>query len=188
MKKNKAVFLDRDGTINWDKDYLYRIQDFELIPGVVEALHILNDMGYLLIIVTNQSGIARGYYSEEDFLKLNTWMLDELKQQGIIIKDTYYCPHLPDGIIEKYKFQCDCRKPSLGMFEKAIKEHHLDISKSIAIGDKDRDVEISRVYGIDGYRLYAKRNALEGSIHFIEGGLLEAANDIRNRYGYKQKC
>lgn len=139
---NKAIFLDRDGTINVEKHYLYKIEDFEFLPDAIAALKKLQDAGFLLIIITNQSGIARGYYSEEDYLKLNTWMLEELKRQDVIISDVYYCPHLPEARIEKYRKTCECRKPKLGLFEQAVIEHNIDLGDSFAIGDKLRDCAI----------------------------------------------
>ena len=139
---NKAVFLDRDGTINVEKNYLYRIEDFEFLPGVIDGLKRLQQAGYLLIIVTNQSGIGRGFYTEEDFQKLNSWMIDSLKQQGVFITDVYFCPHLPDATVEKYRKDCNCRKPKLGMYEQAVIDHNISLSKSYAIGDKIRDCAI----------------------------------------------
>ncbi|MCR5587732.1 MAG: HAD family hydrolase, partial [Lachnospiraceae bacterium] len=127
---NKAVFLDRDGTINVEKNYLYKIEDFVFLPGVIEGLKLLQDAGFLLIIITNQSGIARGYYTEEDFKILNNWMLNKLAENGINITKVYYCPHLPDAKIEEYRRDCDCRKPKLGLFYRAIKEYNIDIGKS----------------------------------------------------------
>ena len=139
---NKAVFLDRDGTINVEKNYLHKIEDFEFLPGVIEGLSLLNNAGYKLIIVTNQSGIGRGYYTENDFITLNNWMLDELKSNGIIISKVYYCPHLPDAKIEKYRMDCECRKPKLGMYHQAIRDFDIDLSQSFVIGDKIRDCAI----------------------------------------------
>ena len=136
---NKAVFLDRDGTINKDKAYLSKIEEFEYIPGVIEGLKLLQEAGFLLIVITNQSGIARGYYKEIDFLKLNDWMITDLKKNGINISKVYYCPHHPDGVVGKYSIECGCRKPKLGMFESAIKEFDIDIRESYTIGDKIRD-------------------------------------------------
>lgn len=138
----KAIFLDRDGTINVEKEYLCRKEDFEFIPGTVEALQRFQKAGYLLIIITNQSGIARGYYSEEAFLSLNGWMLGELKAKGIKIAAVYYCPHHPQAIIGKYKGYCDCRKPQLGLFMRAVQDFNIDLSISFAIGDKLRDCSI----------------------------------------------
>ncbi len=140
--KNKAVFLDRDGTINTEKDYLYLKEDFEFLPGAIEGLNILQAAGYLLIVITNQSGIARGYYTEKDFQKLNKWMLEKLHKEGIMISKVYYCPHLPSAKIGRYRCICNCRKPKLGMYEKAVRDFNLDVNKCITIGDKIRDCSI----------------------------------------------
>ncbi len=139
---NRAVFLDRDGTINADKNYLYRAEDFEFLPGAVEALKLLQDSGYLLIIITNQSGIARGYYTEDDFRTLTEWMLGRLKEAGVNIARVYYCPHLPDAKIPEYRKICTCRKPETGLFEQAIRDYDIDLAGSYAIGDKMRDCAI----------------------------------------------
>lgn len=139
---NKAIFLDRDGTINVEKHYLYKIEDFEFLPGVVDALKTLQKAGYLLIIITNQSGIGRGYYTEADFQNLNDWMISTLKQQGVMIADVYFCPHLPDAEVESYRKECSCRKPKLGMYQQAILDYNIQIGHSYAIGDKIRDCAI----------------------------------------------
>lgn len=139
---NKAIFLDRDGTINVEKNYLYKIEDFEFLPGVIEGLKLLQDAGFLLIIITNQSGIGRGFYTEKDFHILNKWMSEKLKENGVNITSVYYCPHLPDAAIEKYRIECDCRKPKLGMFNKAVKDYNIDLSQCYSIGDKIRDCAI----------------------------------------------
>ena len=148
---NKSIFLDRDGTINKDKAYLSKIEEFEYLPGVIEGLRMLQEAGYLLVIITNQSGIARGYYSEEDFIELNNWMMDDLKSKGINIARVYYCPHHPNGKIEKYKIDCECRKPRLGMYEEAIKEFNIDVEQSYTIGDKIRDSALCEKYDCHGY-------------------------------------
>ena len=129
---NKAVFLDRDGTINVDKNYLYRVEDFEFLPGVIEGLKAFQKAGYLLIVITNQSGIARGYYSERDYEILTDYMRNELQKKGVFLTDVLYCPHHPDGIIPKYRINCECRKPKLGLFYQAINKWNIDIDKSIA--------------------------------------------------------
>ncbi|MBR0070311.1 MAG: HAD family hydrolase [Synergistaceae bacterium] len=150
-QKNKAVFLDRDGTINIDKGYLYRISDFEFLPGAVEALRNLQEAGYLLIIITNQSGIGRGYYTEEDFMRLTDYMKSELAKSGVNISGVYYCPHLPDAEVERYRKICTCRKPSLGLFERAVHDFNIDLSRSYAIGDKERDIAICSVSECKGF-------------------------------------
>ena len=148
---NKAIFLDRDGTINVEKDYLYKIEEFELIPNVINGLRMLQNSGYLLIIITNQSGIARGYYSENDYEKLTAWMLDMFEKEGVRIAGVYYCPHHPKAKIEQYRIKCKCRKPKLELFLRAVEDFNLDLDKSFAIGDKIRDCEICKESGCQGY-------------------------------------
>ncbi|MDD5867414.1 MAG: D-glycero-beta-D-manno-heptose 1,7-bisphosphate 7-phosphatase [Lachnospiraceae bacterium] len=147
---SKAVFLDRDGTINVEKQYLYKKEEFEFLPGVLDGLKLLQKAGYLLVIVTNQSGIARGYYSEDQFHDLNNWMLSKLEEYGITITKVYYCPHHPNAIVEKYKMDCECRKPKLGMYQMAVQEYGIDLNNSYAIGDKIRDCAICKDSGCKG--------------------------------------
>ncbi len=130
----KAIFLDRDGVINIEKDYLHRIEDFEFIDGLFEALHYLQSFGYLLFIITNQSGIGRGYYNEDDFKTITSWMLEEFKKKNITISQIEYCPHAPD-------IDCHCRKPKTGMIDKIKKNFQLDLEHSWLIGDKQSDIE-----------------------------------------------
>jgi D-glycero-D-manno-heptose 1,7-bisphosphate phosphatase len=137
---NKALFLDRDGVINKEKDYLYKIEDFEFIDGVFEALAYFQDQGYLLIIVTNQAGIARGYYKEADFLVLNEWMLQQFILQRIQITKVYYSPYHPVYGIGEYKKEAFCRKPNPGMILQAAAEFDINLAESILIGDKESDI------------------------------------------------
>jgi D-glycero-D-manno-heptose 1,7-bisphosphate phosphatase len=150
---NKTVFLDRDGTINVDKEYLYKISDFEFLPGTREALYKLQEAGYRLVIITNQSGVARGYYKEEDVCALHDWLSQTLAREGILLSGIYYCPHHPDGSAEAYRMKCNCRKPALGLFYRAASELDIDLNSSIAIGDRMRDLQICRVSGCKGYLL-----------------------------------
>ena len=178
---NKAIFLDRDGTINIDKGYVYKLDDFEFLPGAREALRIFQDLGFLLIIVTNQSGIARGYYTEEDYLKLDKAMREDLSLHGIEMTDSFFCPHLPDGEIKKYSLECDCRKPKLGMYERAIRKYNIDLKNSICIGDKERDVALCKKFQKTiGYVLYQDEEKQIKNIKYIKGGLLEAAEKVRS--------
>ena len=185
MNNHKAVFLDRDGTINIDKNYLYKIEDFEFLPGAIEGLKILANLGYKLIIITNQSGIARGYYSEDDYKKLESWMNNRLFREGVEITASYHCPHHTLGIVPQYRCECNCRKPKLGLFEKAVYEHGIKIDESIAIGDKERDIEIARKYNIKGYLIYSDCNSTCANIQKLKGGLLQAAEYIRDAYKNK---
>jgi len=137
----KAIFLDRDGVINVDKAYVSKIEDFEFCEGTFETLRHFQSLGYLLIIVTNQSGIGRGYYSEEDFQHLTTWMLQELLHVNIHMDAIYHCPHAPE-------VQCNCRKPKSGMLEEAIKAFHIDVEQSWMIGDKPSDIEAALGAGV----------------------------------------
>ena len=132
----KALFLDRDGVINVEKDYLYKIEDFEFIDGIVSLCKHYQEKGYLLFVVTNQSGIARKYYSENDFNRLTTWMLDQFKIKGVLISKVYFCPHHP-----QISGECNCRKPKPGMLLQAKDEYNLDMKNSVIIGDKERDIE-----------------------------------------------
>ncbi len=137
----KAIFLDRDGVINEDFGYVHKIENFHFIPGVFEALRHFKSLGYKLILVTNQSGIGRGYYSEEDFKKLTQWMQKRLEKEGVRLDAIYYCPHHPDT-------GCDCRKPQPGMIVRAIEEQDIDAVSSWMIGDKPSDIEAAKRAGI----------------------------------------
>lgn len=131
----KAVFLDRDGTINVDCEYLHEKEKFRLLPGVVTAMKMLREAGFLLIVVTNQSGIGRGYFSEEEYSAFEEWMKAELRKQEIEPDAFYHCPHID-------KDNCECRKPKTGMFKMAAKDFDIDWARSYAIGDKIRDLSI----------------------------------------------
>ncbi len=137
----RAVFLDRDGVINVEKEYLHTIDAFEFIDGVFEACRHFQTLGYGLIIVTNQSGIGRGYYTEDDFESVTTWMLEQFHSHDIQIDAIYHCPHTPDK-------GCSCRKPNPGMLLQAAKEHGLDLSESWMIGDKESDIEAAKAAGV----------------------------------------
>lgn len=138
--KRKVVFLDRDGTINIEKEYLYKWEEFQFEKSVLTGLRKLQKLGYEFIIVTNQAGIARGYYTEEDLLKLHKLMKTYLKNEGINILDCYYCPHHPTNGIGEYKKECSCRKPNSGMLEKGIKDYNVDVENSFMVGDKGSDI------------------------------------------------
>ena len=144
----KAVFFDRDGIINEDFSYIYKPEDFRFMDGIFEFCHEAQKKGYLLIIVTNQSGIARGYYTEEDFGRLNDWMCHEFELRGICINAVYYCPYHPEKGIGRYKRESADRKPSPGMLLKAIEKFDIVPDDSIMLGDRDSDMEAGRRAGI----------------------------------------
>jgi D-glycero-D-manno-heptose 1,7-bisphosphate phosphatase len=148
METQPAVFLDRDGVINKERGYVHLIEDFHFIDGVFEACREMSRAGYRLIIITNQAGIARGYYTEEVFQCLTNWMLNEFRQQDIDIDGVYYCPHHPVYGVGEYHRDCNCRKPSPGMIHLAAKEHSLDLGSSILVGDKATDIEAGRAAGL----------------------------------------
>ncbi len=134
--KLKALFLDRDGTVNIEKNFVYKIEDFEFIDGIFELCRFFQDKGYLIYIITNQSGIARGYYTISDYNLLTEWMINEFNKKNINITKVYYCPHLPE-----ITGDCNCRKPKPGMILQAQKEFNIDLENSVVIGDNSRDIE-----------------------------------------------
>ncbi|MEI6856886.1 D-glycero-beta-D-manno-heptose 1,7-bisphosphate 7-phosphatase [Psychrilyobacter sp.] len=145
---NKCIFLDRDGNINVEKDYLHKIEEFEFIDGAKEAIKIFNDLGYLVVVVTNQSGVARGYYDENSVKALHDYLQKEVEKIGGHIDGFYYCPHHPENGIGRYKLDCNCRKPEPGMFLDAQKDLNIEFSSSIMIGDKISDVKAGKILGM----------------------------------------
>lgn len=147
----KAIFLDRDGTLNVDVNYLYKIEDFAWVPEAKEALAYLVQQGYTLFVITNQSGIARGYYTIAQMEQLHEHMNQELAQVGAHIEKFYYCPHhQKEGVLPEYVKDCDCRKPKPGMLLQAMAEYDIDKAASLMIGDSKRDVEAAEAAGIRG--------------------------------------
>lgn len=147
MAKRRAVFLDRDGTINVEKDYLHRSEEFEFIPGAPEAIRLLKDAGFLVIVVTNQSGIGRGYYDEVAVHRLHRFMDGELARHGTAVDAYYICPHHPLHGIDEYRKECGCRKPLPGMLFEAAKDFSIDLAASYIVGDKMADVEAGLAAG-----------------------------------------
>ena len=144
-----AVFLDRDGVINVDHGYVSTWEQFEFLPGAPKALRELQDAGYLLIIVSNQSGIGRGYYSERDLYTLNQAIAEHLDSTlGVTLSGFYHCPHHPTEAEGEFRQQCDCRKPAPGMIQQAVLDHGIDVKTSLLVGDKDSDIEAGRAAGV----------------------------------------
>ena len=144
-----AVFLDRDGVINVDHGYVSTWERFEFLPGVPDALRALQDAGYLLIVVSNQSGIGRGYYCEADVESLNQVIAQHLGSTvGVTLSEFYHCPHHPTEAEGEFRRQCDCRKPAPGMIRQAVLDHGIDLKTSLLVGDKDSDIEAGRAAGV----------------------------------------
>lgn len=146
--KQKTVFLDRDGTINVEKNYLYKPEDFQFIENAPEAIVLLKKHGYRVIVVTNQAGVARGYYTEADVKRLHAYINEQLQKWNTQIDAFYYCPHHPTAGIGKYKRDCNCRKPKTGMFEQACRDFEVDRENSWMIGDNKGDIEAGRNFGL----------------------------------------
>lgn len=144
-----AVFTDRDGTLNIEKSYLYKPDNFEFIPGVPEAIKKLNSAGYYVVVVTNQSGIARGYYTEANVEALHVYINELLEKIGARIDMFLYCPHHPEATKPAYRTECGCRKPQTGMFREAAKALPIDPARSWMVGDKESDIEFGRRTGLE---------------------------------------
>jgi len=140
----KAAFVDRDGVISADSGFLHRVEDFEFLPRAIEGLQRLQAAGYLLVVITNQSGIARGLYSEEDYLRLTDHMRRLLSAAGVVLSAVEHCPHLPDARIARYRMVCDCRKPLPGMLTRAAAALNIDMAASILVGDRASDIQAGR--------------------------------------------
>jgi D-glycero-D-manno-heptose 1,7-bisphosphate phosphatase len=145
---NKALFLDRDGVINVDHGYVSTPEQFEFVNGVFEACKHFQAQGYKLVVVTNQSGIARGYYSPEQFKVLTQWMCQQFAAHGVHITAVYHCPHHPTKGHAPYVQDCNCRKPAPGMLLQAIAEHGIDPAQSIMVGDKGADMQAAAAAGV----------------------------------------
>ncbi len=154
----KALFLDRDGVVNIEINYLYKIDDFEFIDGIFSLCAHYQNLGYIIVVVTNQSGIAREYYSEHDFSILSSWMMKEFEKYAIEISKVYFCPHHPD-----ISGECNCRKPNPGMLLEAASEFNIDLENSIIIGDKERDIEAGLNAGLKETYLFDEFNKCKES-------------------------
>ena len=147
-----ALFLDRDGIINVDRGYVWRIDDVEFVDGIFDLAAAAHRLGYLVVVVTNQAGIGRGFYSETDFHSLMDWIRAEFERRGAAIDAVYFCPYHPEHGIGDYRRDSDCRKPAPGMFFRAARELGIDLRRSMMVGDKPSDAEAARTAGV-GTRL-----------------------------------
>lgn len=183
--KQKAVFLDRDGTINEYVGFLRKEEDFRLMPGVSEAIKKINNSGYLAIVVTNQPVIARGEVTEDELNSIHKKMETLLGLDGAYLDDIYYCPHHPDkgfeGEIPELKIECDCRKPKTGMLEKAAREHNIDLSSSIMIGDSTLDIKMAENAGMQSILLKTGQKGEDGKYEVSPTLIAEDLNDAINK-------
>ncbi len=160
QEKYKALFLDRDGIINVDHGYVYKKEDFEFNEGIFALVKHFFDEGYLIFVVTNQSGIGRGYYSEEDFSRLTQWMIDVFKQKNISIEKVLYCPHTPHA-------KCSCRKPNTALIDEVLQQYKIDLSDSYLIGDKQSDIDLALNAGIKHAIYIGNKNIKNSTLNFL---------------------
>lgn len=154
MGARRALFLDRDGVINVDHGYVFRQQDFEFVPGIFELARAASQRGYLLFVVTNQAGIGRGYYTEDQFHALSEWMREEFAREGAAIEKVYFCPTHAQHGLGPYKVESPFRKPGPGMILQAAQEFQLDLANSVLVGDKDSDIQAGQAAGVGSNLLY----------------------------------
>ena len=148
QSRRKAAFIDRDGVINVERGFLHRVEEFEFLPGAIESLQWLQAAGYLLVVITNQSGIARGLYTEADYLRLTAHMQQRLLAAGVRLSAVEYCPHLADAQLAEFRLDCDCRKPRPGMLLRAAAALDIDLPGSILVGDRATDIQAGRSAGV----------------------------------------
>lgn len=185
-KKQKTIFLDRDGTINKYVGFLRNIEDFELLPNVCEAIKRINDSGYLAIVITNQPVVARGEVTIEKLDMIHKKMETLLGKDGAYIDDLYYCPHHPDkgyvGEVPELKFKCNCRKPNIGLITQAVNEHNIDLENSIIIGDSTLDIKLAENTGMESILLETGQAGLDGKYKvnptYVAKNLLEAVDIV----------
>lgn len=163
-----AVFLDRDGVLNVDHGYVHKPDRLEWIAGAPQAVRLLNEAGYYVFVITNQSGVARGYYDEAAVKRFHAHMQERLLAQGAHIDAFYYCPHHPEGTIKELAVQCRCRKPGTGMLEQAAREWPIDPGRSFLIGDKDDDMAAAAAFNIRGIKF----NSAAASLTDVVRGLI----------------
>ena len=181
MKKIKAVFIDRDGTLNYEKEYVYKIDDFELLPGAIEALKLLTDSNTKIYIITNQAGIARGYFTEEQFHELTRYMISYFEKMECKIEDVLYCPHHPDGVVPEYTQKCLCRKPNTKLIEDVIETEGFDVNEIALIGDKDTDIEAGLKLGLTTYLVltgYGRQYQDDTRADYIKPDILSAVKHL----------
>jgi D-glycero-D-manno-heptose 1,7-bisphosphate phosphatase len=184
-----AVFLDRDGTLNEDVGYLDRVERFHVFPFTTEAMRVLSRAGYRLVVVTQQNGIALGFVDEPRVQDIHRLLVERLAAADVPVDGVYYCPHNPHATVEQYRVECDCRKPRPGMLQRATRELDLDLTRSVIVGDRWRDLQMGASIGVPGvlvrtgYGETEARSVPDGQRPLaIVGNVMEAAGWIL-RYG-----
>ena len=181
----RAAFIDRDGVLNEERAFVHRIEDFVFLPGAIEALRALEHAGYRRVVVTNQSGIARGLYTEADYQRLTDQVRERLRGEGVTLDAIEYCPHLADAPLAQYRRACECRKPAPGMLLKAIRALDLDPAGSFLVGDRLTDVQAGRAAGIGRCFLvrtgYALSGEAVGAADGVYADLLACVRDVLGR-------
>ena len=181
----RAAFIDRDGVLNEERAFVHRIEEFVFLPGAIEALRALESAGYRRVVVTNQSGIARGLYTEADYQRLTDQVLERLRGEGVTLDAIEYCPHLADAPLAQYRRACACRKPAPGMLLKAIRALDLDPAGSFLVGDRLTDVQAGRAAGIGRCLLvrtgYALTGEAIGAADGVYEDLLACVRDVLGR-------
>lgn len=159
-RRRPAAFLDRDGVLNVDAGYTHQPNQLEWIPGAPQAVRLLNEAGFLVIVVTNQAGVARGYYDEATVRRFHAHMQNELAAYGAHIDAFYYCPHHPAGVVKEFAIRCHCRKPEPGLLEQAARDWPIDRDRSFLIGDKDDDLAAAAAFHVRGIRFDVRAGTL----------------------------
>lgn len=180
-KKNRAVFLDRDGTINEEVGYLSRLEDLKVYDNAAEAIRLMKEKGFLAIVITNQSGVARGFFGEDFIIAVHNEINERLKARGTSLDALYYCPHHPRHGNEIYRKECSCRKPEPGLLIRAAEDLDIDLKRSYMIGDMPRDMDIARRVGAKGVMVktgYGKNVVATSKPHYVADDLLDAAQWI----------
>jgi D-glycero-D-manno-heptose 1,7-bisphosphate phosphatase len=177
----RALFLDRDGVINVDIGYLHRAEDCVFVPGIFELVRQARKAGFDVFVVTNQAGIARGYYSEETFAAFTGWMLEQFATEGAPITQVYYCPHHPTAGIGGYGIVCECRKPAPGMLLRAAGEHHVDLGASVMVGDSLTDMQAAKAAKVGTSYLFG-----DAVVEDLDSGVVRVNDllDVATRLGH----
>jgi len=173
-----ALFLDRDGVINIDHGYVCKSEHFEFIDGIFELCWNARRLGYLIFVVTNQAGIGRGYYTEQDYIKLTEWMCGVFKEQGAIIDKVYFCPAHPEHGIGQYKLDSPYRKPGPGMILQAVDEYDIDLARSVLVGDKETDIQSGIAAGVGCNLLYDPLTSAR-SMHSSANAVVESLAEVQ---------